>query len=564
MVYVSLTSDTYATSHADPWVQKTVDIWANALEINVTFEIEKSRGTVAFAQLSEIDLILSNGSTIALDERLNFSVGTLVTRSFHFNFNETLPIRAVQLNFNIDASNYARLLLEIHDMTMGWFGYDGMIVEGLPDGGTLQVYVGETLVERLPCDGSDLKVALGASLPLECRLELTQPPPSNPVASYSSTLGWRDRLDLVDGILCRSDTGVEMINVSRASECDNDSGWSYRWNLTTGGTTPAFSTQSGHLVASQVTLASKGTLPTIEAYYWFDYPLDLIANDYAISISADATFHFTTNGILLSKFCEISLYAISNNTVIPLAASERSLNPQLLTSVSLSPSSTTSVEKLVVEVHAYARSSIFSILQSVSNIARIDYLRINCSSMPDGYPNVHVAGLTPGQYVLCDGSRFWSNSSGSAIVPISGGSWSSGHSLQVFNSSECYPCTFIPDGAYCPVEARIKSAFSNKAFISVSAPSYSYCEELMLLSLSRGIDKSGMYVTMDFLYRILDNGTTLEPRMIELYIDGSQVNVVKNSFCSYTVRFNVYPDAAAVRLTAVTESGIMIRSAVRL
>jgi len=82
------------------------------------------------------------------------------------------------------------------------------------------------------------------------------------------------------GNLSRSDTGANMVNLSRASECDNGSGWSYRWNLTTGGTIPAFSSQSGFLMMKQDSLTSKGTLPLIDAYYWFDYPLNLTGNDF--------------------------------------------------------------------------------------------------------------------------------------------------------------------------------------------------------------------------------------------------------------------------------------------
>jgi len=217
------------------------------------------------------------------------------------------------------------------------------------------------------------------------------------------------------------------------------------------------------------------------------------------------------------------------------------------------------IEKLVIEAHAYARSSIYSILQSFGNTVRIDYLRINASSMPAGYPNVLVAGLAPGQYVLYEGSKWWANRSGSVLVPLVGTAWPSPQQLQIFDSSECYQGQFIPDGAYYPVEERVRSSDGNVAFILMSTPCYSYCEELKLTSVSRGIDKSGMYVIMGFQYCILDNCTVSEPRKMSIYVDGMMVSVVRNGFCGYSVRFNVYPDTSSVSLCARTESGIMLR-----
>jgi hypothetical protein len=563
-VYATLASDVYVKSNAEPWLQKTVDLWASTLEVNATFGIEMGRGTLTHAQLSSIDLTLGNSSIIAINVQHALSAAAPTPLSLRFDLGEITPIRSVRFNFALEAYNYARISVEISDLIMSWHGYDGMIVKGLPDGGALQVYDGGGLVESLPCDGSDLKVSLSASLPRECRVEVVYSPSSRPVASYDSPLGWSDRLDLVDGELRRSNTGVGLINLSRASECDNSSGWSYRWNLATGGATPAFSTQAGFLIMRQDGLTGKGSLPTIEAYYWFDYPLNLTGSDFTVAVSADATFNFITNGILLSKYCEISLYAVSDGVSTLLADSPRSLTPQLLATVPFSNPETCTVDKLVVEVHAYARSSLYSILQSYSNIVRIDYLRINSSSMPEGYPNVLVAGLGPGQYVLCGGSKFWANQSGSATVPLEGSSWPSVQSLQVFDSSECYQGPFLPGGAYCPVEARVKSASGNRAFIMMSTPCYSYCEELTLVSISRGIDRSGICLTMELQYRVLDNGTISEPRKIDLYADGSRVNVIRNGFCCYTVHFNVYPNAESIRLAAVTDSGMTIRCTVAL
>jgi len=62
----------------------------------------------------------------------------------------------------------------------------------------------------------------------------------------------------------------------------------------------------------------------------------------------------------------------------------------------------------------------------------------------------------------------------------------------------------------------------------------------------------------------LDNGTMSEPRKIELYADGSRVNVIRSGFCCYTVHFNAYPNAERIRLTAVADSGMAIRCTVVL
>ncbi len=563
-VSVSLASDTYIKSYAEPWLQRTVDVWASAIDIDATFGIELGRGTLTHAQLSSVDIVLTNGSVITLSVQRELSVGTLLDQSFHFDLGALLPIRSVRLNLSLEAFNYARLSISISDMSVTWYGYNGMIVRGLPESGILQVYDGNALAGSAICDGSDLKVALGASLPRMCRLEVTYSPSSQPIASYNALLGWCDRLDLANGDLSRSDTGVSMVNLTRASECDNGSGWSYRWNLTTGGTMPAYSSQSGFLIMRQDSLTSKGTLPLIDAYYWFDYPLNLIGNDFSIAVSADAAFYFYTNGIFISKYCELSLYAVSDGVTTLIARSQRSLNPQLLAMVPFSSPDSNHIEKLVVEVHAYARSSIYSVLQSFGNAVRIDYLRINASSMPDGYPNVLVAGLSPGQYVLYDGSKWWANRSGSVAIPLVGTSWPSTQHLQIFDSSECYHGPFLSDGAYCPVEERARSAAGNIAFIMASTPCYSYCEELKLTSVSRGIDKSGMFVLMGFQYCVFDNCTALEPRKISLYVDGMMVNVVRDGVCSYSVRFNIYPGTSSVRLCAHTESGIMMRCTVIL
>ncbi|HPC27375.1 MAG TPA: hypothetical protein PKX17_01470, partial [Candidatus Methanomethylicus sp.] len=352
-VYATLASDVYVKSNAEPWLQKTVDVWASTIEVNATFGIEMGRGMLTYAQLSSIDLTLGNGSIIAINVQHALSAAAHTPLSLRLDLGEITPIRHVRFSFTLEAYNYARISVVISDMIMSWHGYDGMIMKGLPDGGILQIYDVGGLVERLPCDGGDLKVSLGASLPRECRIEVIYSPSSRPVVSYASLLGWSDRLDLVDSELRRSNTCVELINLSRASECDNSSGWSYRWNLTTGGATPVFSTQAGFLTMSQDGLNGKGSLPSIEAYYWFDYPLNLTGSNFTVAISADATFNFITNGILLSKYCEISLYAVSDGASTLLACSPRSLNPQLIATVPFSKTGAGTLDKLVVEVHAY-------------------------------------------------------------------------------------------------------------------------------------------------------------------------------------------------------------------
>lgn len=115
-----------------------------------------------------------------------------------------------------------------------------------------------------------------------------------------------------------------------------------------------------------------------------------------------------------------------------------------------------------------------------------------------------------------------------------------------------------------PSDEDLPIELGNAAFIQISTSSYSYREELTPFSVSKGISKPGVFVILEFLYRVIDNGTMSEPRLIDVYVDGNRANLIRTSFCSYAVRFNIFPESEAVVLTAMTESGIRISCAVRL
>jgi len=314
----------------------------------------------------------------------------------------------------------------------------GLTVTDVPANDVVKVYVGEVLFKTVVSNGSPVTIPPSEiTYPFSGRIEVISRSYTRSLASYAGAIEWNDQLAYSGGALVKSGSNMSLIPRALGSECNDASGWSLTYNLLTGGTPPSLSASGGYVRMDEPYLHYSGTV--MEAYYWLNYPINATGENFTISLWSDACFAFSSSGDIFTQYAEIKLYYVSGGAQHLLAATSQSLTPIMnVTLTNASPSSVITMDKIIVEVHAYARCRRGESLYSYYDWARVNYLRVNYSAVPDGFAGVPVTGLRQGWRVAFGTDAYWANSSGALTIPVRAFTWPSNQCVAVYPPSESY------------------------------------------------------------------------------------------------------------------------------
>jgi hypothetical protein len=274
----------------------------------------------------------------------------------------------------------------------------------VPANDVVKVYQGTTLKKTVVSSGADIVISTSdVPQPFDGSIVVVSRPYMRPLASYSGTINWNDAFTYSGGALTKSSTGAQLQQGTAGSECSTTAGWTFTYNLVTGGNTPTFSSSSGYIRFDESRLyydsgPSGDDPPRMEAWYYLRYDINTTVQNMTVSTAADGSFtYYATADQLLEGWGEIIVYVVRGGTWTSIAQSARSTAPSLNTTVSnLYADTLTQVDSIVITFHTYARSRRGYALYSNPQWGRVDYLRVNYTKIPDGYPGVPVTGLQPG------------------------------------------------------------------------------------------------------------------------------------------------------------------------
>ena len=440
-----------------------------------------------------------------------------------------------------------------------------LTINGVPANDIVKVYQGSTLKKTVTSNGSPILVSMSEiPQPFNGSIVVVSRPYLHSAATYSSTLDWNDRLTYSGGTLTRSSTEVQLQQTSTGSEGSSTSRWILTYNLVTGGTTPTLSSWDGYVRFDEQYLYSNDNWnPTMEAWYYLEYQLGASGKNFTVSVSSDGYFHYwAAAGKILQSWGQILLYYVQGSTWTLIAQSGQSETPALTTTVTnISSSIVDTIDKIVVVLHTKGMSRYGYALYNDQKWGRVDYLRINYSKVPDGYPGISVIGLQPAWQTLFGSSTYWANSSGVATIPVGSSTWPSNSYIAVYPPSECYTGGFGLGAVYYPSTTKTFTPATDTIYYEVSTTEYSYRVELTLLSTSILAGKSGTTCTINFTYLVYDNGTLRERGAPAVYINGLLAAVTRSS-STYSTSFSTPGNVQYVNFSSV--DGTSIRLACRL
>ena len=562
-IYVHAWSNLTSPIMTLPWLEKTFYIYASNLTLNASLKVSRQSGTVISSTLSSISILLANGSSITYIANIEIGNDDFISAHF-FNFGKLEAITGLRFNFMANLSNQGALYFFIDNIELSWAGDSGLTISGVPANDLVSIYEGSVLRKSYNSNGTTFSVSVAdMAQKFNGSIEITHRLYMRPIASYLGNMNWNERLEYIDNVLVKSNTNSSLENYNSGSECNSTNGWSFRYNLLTGGSVPSFSAESGSLIMRESRIESNGTIPVLEAYYWFDYPATITGTNITISLKSNATFQFTAGGSPIC-YAEISFYYVSRGMQHLINSSTRSLTPQLNLTCTISPSVITTIDKFIVEVHAYAKALHGANLYSSNDIARIDWLRINYSGVPLDYLGFQIAGLQQGKSAVIGECRYWPNSTGTAVVPLNTSNWPTAINATIFPSTQYYPEHFAPGYLYYPVIKKTHAPWSDTAFFEVCTSTYSYLVELQLISTKLFPSKTGTVCTINFSYRIFDNGIMLEDKALEICINGVKSAVAELLPFQYSTSFLLPSAYDYVLLIASDHNGIMISSKIRI
>jgi hypothetical protein len=447
-----------------------------------------------------------------------------------------------------------------------------LTIKGVPANDVVKVYQGTTLKKTVVSSGADIVISTSdVPQPFDGSIVVVSRPYMRPLASYSGTINWNDAFTYSGGALTKSSTGAQLQQATAGSECSTTAGWTFTYNLVTGGITPTFSSSSGYVRFDESYLYyDTGPYgddpPRIEAYYYLDYSLNITGQNFTISISADGgnmQYKWYSSALrdwVYTGYGEIKVYYLQGGTWTLIAQSAQSSSPSLTTSVAnILSSSVATVDKVRVEFHTIGVAGAHIALYMVGpQWGRVDYLRVNYTKIPDGYPGVPVTGLQPGQFAVFSGKTYWANSSGAAVIPPSAATWPFTGTVAVYPPSESYTGTFAPGNIYYTKTTKVYSQSTDTLFYELDTASYTYRAELKLLSVSPATAGGSQNVT--FTFKVYENGNLLPasasvPRVL---VNGFKVDA--ESAGAYTWRVRAPPGAL---IEAYAPAGIRVSGRLR-
>ena len=442
-----------------------------------------------------------------------------------------------------------------------------LTIHGVPANDIVEVYQGDTLKKTVVSSGSDIVISPSdVSQPFTGSVVVISRPYLRPVASHSGTLDWNDKLTYSGGTLMKSSTGAQLQPATTGSEGSSTSGWALSYNLYAGGSNPVLSASGGYVrFDEQYLYYSDDWNPTMEAWYYLEYPLGTSGKNFTVSVSSDGYFHYwATAGKILQSWGQILLYYVQGSTWTLIAQTGQSETPALATTVTnISPSSVVTIDKIVVAFHTKGVSRHGYALYNDPQWGRVDYLLINCSMVPSDYSGVSVAGLRHGWRALFGSSTYWANSSGVATIPVGSSTWPSNSCIAVYPPSECYTGGFGRGAVYYPSTTKTFTPATDTIYYEVSTTEYSYRVELTLLSTGIVPGKSGTTCTINFTYLVYDNGALRERGAPAVYINGLRAAVMKLSD-AYSTFFSTPGNVQYVNFSLVDGSGIRLACKLRI
>lgn len=442
-----------------------------------------------------------------------------------------------------------------------------LTIKGVPANDVVKVYQGTTLKKTVVSSGSDIVISTAdVPQPFDGSIVVVSRPYMRPLASYSGTINWNDAFTYSGGALTKSSTGAQPQQAAAGSECSTTAGWTFTYNLVTGGSTPTFSSSSGYVRFDESRLyydsgPSGDDAPRMEAYYYLDYSLNIAGQNFTISISADGgnmQYKWYSSALgdwVYTGYGEIKVYYLQGGTWTLIAQSAQSSSPSLTTSVAnILSSSVATVDKVRVEFHTVGVGRAHIALYMVGpQWGRVDYLRVNYTKIPDGYPGVPVTGLQPGQFAVFSGKTYWANSSGAAVIPLSAATWPFTGTVAVYPPSESYTGTFVPGNIYYTKTTKVYSQSIDTLFYELDTASYTYRVELKLLSVSTATAGGSQNVT--FTFKVYENGNLLPASASVPRVLVNGVKVDAEGAGAYTWRVRAPPGAL---IEAYAPAGIRV------
>jgi len=564
------------SSSCSLYAEKNLNILTKGPAIQISFSTmaQNDVGNLYDAKLTGVYLKLANGTYIAPN---NFAEVSLTDRSWH-SLNYTVYLSDAQNIIGLKftwygyGSFYFKINFYLDNVSVVYSGDLGLTIKGVPANDVVKVYQGTTLKKTVVSSGSDIVISTAdVPQPFDGSIVVVSRPHMRPLASYSGTINWNDAFTYSGGALTKSSTGAQPQQAAAGSECSTTAGWTFTYNLVTGGSTPTFSSSSGYVRFDESSLSydsgpSGDDAPRMEAYYYLDYSLNIAGQNFTISISADGgnmQYKWYSSALgdwVYTGYGEIKVYYLQGGTWTLIAQSAQSSSPALTTSVAnILSSSVATVDKVRVEFHTVGVGRAHIALYMVGpQWGRVDYLRVNYTKIPDGYPGVPVTGLQPGQFAVFSGKTYWANSSGAAVIPLSAATWPFTGTVAVYPPSESYTGTFVPGNIYSTKTTKVYSQSTDTLFYELDTASYTYRAELKLLSVSPATAGGSQNVT--FTFKVYENGNLLPASASVPRVLVNGVKVDAEGAGAYTWRVRVPPGAF---IEAYAPAGIRVSGRLR-
>ncbi|MCX8182640.1 MAG: hypothetical protein N3D12_05930 [Candidatus Methanomethyliaceae archaeon] len=446
-------------------------------------------------------------------------------------------------------------------------------IKGVPINDVVRVYEGNVLKKTVVSTGGDVLIQKSeVAQPFTGTVEVVSRPYLRSVATYTGSLDWNEMLVYgPEGTLTKQTAGISAQVATVGSECTTTAGWTFSYNLVSGGQTPTFSSSSGYVRFDEPQLSYYtpgypfSEIPVMEAWYYLRYDVNAIVRNLTVSTLADGSFtYYATADKLLEGWGEIILYIVRGGNWTAVAQSTRSTAPSLnVTLANLYPNSFAPVDTVVVAFHTYARAREGYALYSNPQWGRVDYLRLEFYKIPDWCSVVNITGLKPGWRVRFLGAEYWADLEGRVGIPINASSWPTSSTISVYPPTFSIVNTFYPGNLYYIFLNRSYSPRVDTLYYEVKTEIFSYKVEFTLTSIDKRPFRSGMLYEIVFKYAVYEDGNRTESRPKAILIEDTPATIY-GSPGALKVKFSHLNYTDCVDLLCIDASGIHLAGKIRL
>ena len=166
----------------------------------------------------------------------------------------------------------------------------------------------------------------------------------------------------------------------------NMTGWTFSYNLVTGGSAPIFSSSSGYIRHDQAAntlyyYAEEGSATYIAAYYYLDFNFTKKIKNLIISTYIDGSFTYYSGGYIYSQGGSFTLQYKVGSSYTNIVSSSFSTAPVLSTTQTIL-SSWTDVAGIRIQVYTYGSCRAGYALYNNAHYSRTDYLNLTYQEYP--------------------------------------------------------------------------------------------------------------------------------------------------------------------------------------